>query len=133
MTGQRFGRLTVIERDGSYHGLAAWLCRCECGSWVTVSGLSLRRNATKSCRCISREKTVARNLARALPPQERRRRRLEIARRHAKNVAAVLGQSYVRNTLTQRSRLRHADIPPALVQVKRAHLLVARKLREETP
>lgn len=32
LTGQRFGRLTVIERaENSPNGAAKWVCRCDCG------------------------------------------------------------------------------------------------------
>jgi hypothetical protein len=56
LTGGTFGRLAVIERGESVpSGSARWLCRCECGSMVTVSGSSLRRGATRSCGCLARE------------------------------------------------------------------------------
>lgn len=55
MTGQKFGRLTVVERAGSIRGLAAWLCRCECGGEVVVPGASLRSGNTSSCGCINRD------------------------------------------------------------------------------
>jgi hypothetical protein len=55
IVGQVFGRLTVIERAGSYKessGVAAlWLCNCLCGHEVIVQGRSLRRGRTKSCGC----------------------------------------------------------------------------------
>ena len=31
MTGQKFGRLTVIGRSGAQGRHTAWLCRCDCG------------------------------------------------------------------------------------------------------
>lgn len=56
MAGKRFGRLLVIERDGQdKSGAASWACRCDCGAIKTVSGNSLRRGATSSCGCLSRE------------------------------------------------------------------------------
>lgn len=57
MIGQRYGRLTVIsrgERRGKYTG-AFWLCRCDCGNTVTVSGRELRKGDTRSCGCLYRE------------------------------------------------------------------------------
>lgn len=57
LTGQKFGRLTVIERDfgvtdkkGAY-----WKCRCECGSVKTINGRALRTGATLSCGCLNRD------------------------------------------------------------------------------
>ena len=52
LTGQRFGRLTVIERAGSIHGHVAWLCRCDCGNTLTVPSDKLRSRNTQSCGCL---------------------------------------------------------------------------------
>ena len=54
MTGQSFGRLTVVRREGTYPGTkqAQWLCRCECGGEKIVLGANLRFGRTKSCGCI---------------------------------------------------------------------------------
>jgi len=52
LTGQRFGRLIVIKRDGSdKFGKAMWLCQCDCGNQKTINGSSLRRGLTVSCGC----------------------------------------------------------------------------------
>jgi hypothetical protein len=51
LTGQRFGRLTVISRVGTKHRNALWLCRCECGDTSTVTGVNLTTGNTKSCGC----------------------------------------------------------------------------------
>ena len=48
--GQRYGRLTVIERAGSIGTSAAWLCECICGNKKIVASNGLR-NGTKSCGC----------------------------------------------------------------------------------
>lgn len=57
MVGQSFGSLTVLRRDDSKSkdGRAYWICRCECGNEVSVSGKNLRSGWTKSCGCKSRE------------------------------------------------------------------------------
>jgi hypothetical protein len=55
LTGQRFGRLYVIERAGSSNGNALWLCLCDCGKMKVVNGVQLRCGETKSCGCIQRE------------------------------------------------------------------------------
>ena len=47
--GNKYGLLTVIERAGSNSGKAAWLCRCECGNQIIVTGDSLRRGQTTTC------------------------------------------------------------------------------------
>lgn len=53
ISGKKYGMLTVIERDGSMTGSAAWLCQCECGNRKTIRGTSLRCGDTKSCGCMS--------------------------------------------------------------------------------
>lgn len=56
MTGQRFGRWTVVERDGSTSlGYAKWKCRCDCGGEKTVHGRYLRNGMSTSCGCYQRE------------------------------------------------------------------------------
>ncbi len=57
LTGQVFGRLTVIERAAnSRHGQARWLCRCQCGKSKVVFGTNLRRGRIQSCRCLQHER-----------------------------------------------------------------------------
>lgn len=56
LTGQRFGRLVVVERGENYVSpqgvkFARWKCKCECGNETTVLGLSLRQGKTQSCGC----------------------------------------------------------------------------------
>lgn len=53
LTGQRFGRLTVIraaEREKG--GRVMWECQCDCGRSVTVRSYSLIKGQTRSCGCI---------------------------------------------------------------------------------
>ena len=49
LTGQRFGRWTVLRRAGNYgdyildgHTSPTWLCRCDCGAEGVVTGNNLR-------------------------------------------------------------------------------------------
>lgn len=57
MTGKCFARLTVLERaENDKYGNAFWICQCECGNKVRVSGQSLRNGHTKSCGCLQKEK-----------------------------------------------------------------------------
>lgn len=65
LTGQRFGRLTVIERaktrispNGRHRTM--WLSRCECGKTVEVVSDKLRSGRTQSCGCLNTEITRAR-------------------------------------------------------------------------
>jgi hypothetical protein len=47
--GNKYGKLTVISRNGSVNGYALWHCRCECGRETIVRGVSLRTGNTESC------------------------------------------------------------------------------------
>lgn len=60
ITGQRFGRLTVIERAGYKAGRVAWLCRCDCGNELVTTQNSLSQGRTKSCGCLGNEKRALR-------------------------------------------------------------------------
>lgn len=52
----KYGRLTVIDREGSNKDRhVSWLCQCECGENVIVLGKNLRNGDTKSCGCLMRE------------------------------------------------------------------------------
>lgn len=55
MTGQRFGRWTVIERAENRGSRVFWTCKCDCGEMKDVSGKSLRYGDSKSCGCLRRE------------------------------------------------------------------------------
>ena len=56
LTGQKFGRLTVLERvENAKCGKVRWLCRCDCGNEVIVNGSSLTSQNTKSCGCFHKE------------------------------------------------------------------------------
>lgn len=49
--GNKYGKLTVIERAGKRNNLATWLCKCDCGNTIIVPGAYLRSGNTKSCGC----------------------------------------------------------------------------------
>jgi hypothetical protein len=42
LTGQRFGRLVAVARDGRLGVEVAWRCQCDCGNTVRVRSWSLR-------------------------------------------------------------------------------------------
>lgn len=63
LTGQKFGRLTVIDRsknDYVYKGkiYPRWNCICECGNTVEVMGDELRSGNSKSCGCYAKEQSA---------------------------------------------------------------------------
>lgn len=55
IAGQRFGRLTVIERVESPRAQAQWRCVCDCGKETVVRSQDLRNGHTKSCGCYGLE------------------------------------------------------------------------------
>lgn len=57
MTGQKFGRLTVIAHayyDSTSHQ-SIWKCQCSCGKITYVNRSNLIRGMTKSCGCYNIE------------------------------------------------------------------------------
>lgn len=56
LTGQKFGRLLVLERAGTdKRKNATWRCLCDCGNETIKSSVYLRNGDTKSCGCLHKE------------------------------------------------------------------------------
>lgn len=65
LTGQKFGRLTVIGRShNTKSGKATWICKCDCGKIKTkaVVGYDLKTGKVKSCGCAYFESNKSRNV-----------------------------------------------------------------------
>ena len=65
MTGQTFGRWTVLSRADDYRpGIPRWLCRCSCGNSGIVTAGILKSGGSKSCGCFNRDvhRTMKTNL-----------------------------------------------------------------------
>ena len=44
LSGQRFGKLTVIKDSGKrVNHKVMWLCQCDCGNQIEVSGDNLKK------------------------------------------------------------------------------------------
>lgn len=54
LTGQRFGKLTVLEEVPGTGGQVCWKCRCDCGTEVVTTSGQLLAGYKKSCGCLSR-------------------------------------------------------------------------------
>ena len=59
LTGERFGKLTVIEKGSGYISPSGsksttWICKCDCGNTTVVRASSLKSGDTKSCGCLSK-------------------------------------------------------------------------------
>lgn len=56
--GDRYGKLTVVERSGvkligkAQAHQTQWLCQCDCGKQIVVTGHQLRTGGTRSCGCV---------------------------------------------------------------------------------
>ena len=66
LTGQKFGRLTVIAWAGTdKKHQSLWWVRCSCGEYLIKRGEALkngfRRGLLKSCGCLRREITIKRS------------------------------------------------------------------------
>lgn len=66
LTGQKFGRLTVIKRvedyispKGWHH--TRWLCKCDCGNKTNTTTVSLRSGTSISCGCYQKERAIEAN------------------------------------------------------------------------
>lgn len=56
LTGERFGKLLVVEKDKPYISpkgkyVTMWKCKCDCGNETTVATQKLRKGHTTSCGC----------------------------------------------------------------------------------
>ena len=59
LSGQRFGRLLVIQMDESNkNGYSKWLCLCDCGKTTVVYGTNLRMGGSNSCGCLRIENSI---------------------------------------------------------------------------
>lgn len=56
LRGMLFGRLTVLKISHRQKSKIYWLCKCECGEQVSVSGTNLKTGHTVSCGCFQSEK-----------------------------------------------------------------------------
>lgn len=69
LSGQRFGRITVLERNSSKPpGATWWDCLCDCGNNKTLRGSLLVSGNTRSCGCLeaeNRHNNVTKHKARA--------------------------------------------------------------------
>ena len=56
LTGQRFGRLTVLEFVPTEGKKSYWNCKCDCGNYKVVLLGNLTTGKIKSCGCLNKEK-----------------------------------------------------------------------------
>lgn len=67
LTGQKFGRLTVIKFSHmDKYVNTCWLCKCDCGKETTVINTNLKSGHTKSCGCLQKENDEKRRLPKGI-------------------------------------------------------------------
>lgn len=71
LIGQRFERLTVVDKCEPINHQRMWKCKCDCGNYTIVSTNSLRMGNTRSCGCLQKDacrkngkKTITHGLSR---------------------------------------------------------------------
>lgn len=64
MSGQKFGRLTIVRQVGtqSKNRQIVWLCKCDCGNNATATRSNLVSGRMKSCGCAKLERVSELNL-----------------------------------------------------------------------
>lgn len=55
LTGMKFGRLLVLNREYTGNKNPKWRCLCDCGEECITTGSSLRAGDSKSCGCLRKE------------------------------------------------------------------------------
>lgn len=61
LSGQRFGRLTVLNDVARENGQTFWLCLCDCGKTKWIRTNVPRGGNAQSCRCLNAEIVSARS------------------------------------------------------------------------
>ena len=58
LSGQKFGKLTVLNKskNETSYGKILWVCRCECGNIIEVTRDHLKDGHTSSCGCLGKSK-----------------------------------------------------------------------------
>lgn len=66
LTGQVFGRLTVLRREKQEKGDPKWICLCECGKEKGVTANNLNNGKVKSCGCLKSQMVAEKNTTHGL-------------------------------------------------------------------
>ena len=56
LSGEKYGRLTIIRRVANKNGRTRWLCKCDCGRTTEASGNDIRMGKIQSCGCVKAER-----------------------------------------------------------------------------
>lgn len=61
LTNNKYGRLKVLKINGKQKTKITWLCRCDCGKILVVTGESMKSGNTLSCGCMRSEMVSNKN------------------------------------------------------------------------
>lgn len=61
LSGQKYGKMTVIKTFRDNDRVARCVCKCDCGKEKIVRASNLRNGTTRSCGCLIKENTVKAN------------------------------------------------------------------------
>lgn len=67
LSHEKFGRLTPMKPSRTVSGKYAWICKCDCGKYITVRTADLRRGHTQSCGCYQAEQVRTHGLSKTAP------------------------------------------------------------------
>ena len=60
-TGERVGRLTIIDKGDTVGSVRFFLCRCDCGTLKQIDAYRLYHKEVESCGCLRSEMVTQRN------------------------------------------------------------------------
>lgn len=62
LTGEKFGKLTVLKKHDVLNGKTRWMCQCDCGGTSISTTCNLKNGTARSCGCIRNERISKLNL-----------------------------------------------------------------------
>ena len=58
LTGNRYGKLTVLKRIGTKNNSPLWKCVCDCNNYKDVTSRDFKSGNTNSCGCLHLDKLI---------------------------------------------------------------------------
>lgn len=112
LTGQRFGKLVVIKRDGSDKSKhSTWLCQCDCGNTIIYTCNNLKRGSRiKHCGCLNNHDLTGRKFGKLTALKAERKDKfghcIWLCKCDCGNVKSVLATHLIRGNIRSCGCLR---------------------------